>query len=151
MHGLRSLAPSLSAARAVTARRQAACAHTFPLLAVAAASRPNAFPQITGVRTFYKKASLPPKHWTKPEVEAKVLDILFDYTNVSPEQVSLEANMVKDLSVGRLDRFGFFWDLQTEFEFFHLPIRTRTRDLASGREAADWVAAILEQGNRLKF
>ncbi|KAJ3005503.1 hypothetical protein HKX48_000644 [Thoreauomyces humboldtii] len=100
-------------------------------------------------RTLYKKAVAPPKHYTKLQIDEKVLEMLFDYTKVSHDKVSLEANIVNDLTIGRLDRFGLYWDLQTEFEFFFLPARSRTRELASGREAADWVASILEEEERL--
>ncbi|TPX54821.1 hypothetical protein PhCBS80983_g05723 [Powellomyces hirtus] len=102
------------------------------------------------VRSLYKKAVQPPKHFTKAEIDEKVLELLFDYTKVAQDKVNLESNIIKDLSIGRLDRFGLYWDLQTEFEFMFLPARSRTRELASGREAADWVASILEEEQRLK-
>ncbi|TPX67951.1 hypothetical protein SpCBS45565_g03505 [Spizellomyces sp. 'palustris'] len=113
---------------------------------------PRAFvaPLSPFTRTLYQKTVAPPKHYTKAEVDEKVLDMLFDYAKVAQEKVNLEANLVRDLSIDRLDRFGLYWDLQTEFDFFQLPARTRTRDLQSGREAADLVASILEEEQRLR-
>ncbi|KAJ3163592.1 hypothetical protein HDU86_000175 [Geranomyces michiganensis] len=106
---------------------------------------------VVAVRTLYKKPVLPPAHYTKPEIDEKVLEMLFDYTSVPHQKVTLEANITRDLAVGRLDRFGLFWELQTEFELNFPPTRNQTRDLASGREAADWIAANLEEAHRLKF
>ncbi|KAJ3045536.1 hypothetical protein HDV00_009193 [Rhizophlyctis rosea] len=85
--------------------------------------------------------------------------MLFEYANVDDKKVGylgslvfLESNWGSDLLIDDLDRFGLFWDVITEFEL-EKPIspvcRRFTRQLQSGREAADWAAAHLEEEGRL--
>ncbi|KAI9098153.1 hypothetical protein DFS34DRAFT_619795 [Phlyctochytrium arcticum] len=100
-------------------------------------------------RTLYRKASPPSLPYTKKAIDRKVLDLLLDYVKTNPEKTSMEANLVTGLGISKLDRFAFYWDLQTEFQFLIPATRHDVRDLQSGREAADWVAAILEQQERL--
>ncbi|TPX36265.1 hypothetical protein SmJEL517_g01660 [Synchytrium microbalum] len=89
--------------------------------------------------------------WSKVEVEEKVLDMLLDAAKVDEDKITLEANLSYDLLMDDRERFGLYWDLQEEFQFNIAPLRRFSRDLASGREAADWVASYLEQHQRLRF
>ncbi|KAJ3093184.1 hypothetical protein HK102_003592 [Quaeritorhiza haematococci] len=106
---------------------------------------------VAAQRTIYIKKAPPPNKWTKIGVDEAVLDLLFDHANVAPEQITLEKNLIHELLLSRQERFGFQWDLQEKFQFQLPPSRRHTRDLQSGREAADWVASILEENNRLLY
>ncbi|KAJ1564896.1 hypothetical protein HK405_013683 [Cladochytrium tenue] len=61
-----------------------------------------------------------------------VLNLVFDYAHVPHEKVSLDANLQDQLLIGRLDR-------------------RFCRDLASAREAADWISSRLEEVGRLQY
>ncbi|TPX45540.1 hypothetical protein SeMB42_g03964 [Synchytrium endobioticum] len=98
----------------------------------------------------WEKPARPLKKWSKNDVEEKVLDMLLDAAKVNDDVVTLEANLVYDLLMDDRERFGLYWDLQEEFQFNIPPLRRFARDLASGREAVDWVASYLEQQERLK-
>lgn len=109
------------------------------------------------VRTMYLKRKPVPLVWKKPAIEEHVLDMLFDYCPSHEQdvhsltQVALVASMKNTLLIDSLDRFGFYMDLLEHFDIV-MPIqRSLTRDFASGREAADWVATQLEQEGRLWF
>ncbi|KAI8854204.1 hypothetical protein BC829DRAFT_380602 [Chytridium lagenaria] len=89
--------------------------------------------------------------YKKTGIEIQIIDMLYDYANVPQNKISLDANLENSLLLDRLDRYGFQWDLQEIFEFQLGYTRDFARDLQSGREAADWVAAKLEELNRLEI
>ncbi|KAJ3102268.1 hypothetical protein HDU96_009705 [Phlyctochytrium bullatum] len=63
------------------------------------------------VRTVLRKTGFPPQVWTKNSIEMQIIDMLYDYANVPPEKISLEANLETSLLLDRIDRYGFQWDL----------------------------------------
>ncbi|KAI9017218.1 hypothetical protein BC832DRAFT_527088 [Gaertneriomyces semiglobifer] len=102
-------------------------------------------------RSLYKKAQPPRLNYTRKEVDEKVLDMLYDYAKINSEKVTLESNLIKDLKLDRLARFGLSWDLITVFDFPHVPPKNDSKNFQSGREAADYVASVLEESKRLVF
>ncbi|KAJ3218812.1 hypothetical protein HDU67_004060 [Dinochytrium kinnereticum] len=100
-------------------------------------------------RNVSQRKAPPPKRWTKTAIEIQIIDMLYDYANVPSSKITLDSNLENGLLLDRLERYGFQWDLQETFDFQLGYTRDMSRDLQSGREASDWVAAKLEEMNRL--
>ncbi|KAJ3276775.1 hypothetical protein HDV01_002829 [Terramyces sp. JEL0728] len=100
-------------------------------------------------RSLYKKPNLTPLFWTKENIDTQVYQVLFDYANVSESKVTLYANLTSDLLVDDREKFGFYLDLLETFELLIPSNRNQVRDWKSGKEAADWIAANLEEAGRL--
>lgn len=92
--------------------------------------------------------------------------MLYENTECSRDVVSLEANFVRDLLLGKQARFGIQWDMQRLFQLCVGTHRQYTRDFqryiqlflilnnnccVSGREVADWVQTQLDEYQRLKL
>ncbi|KAI8831926.1 hypothetical protein BJ741DRAFT_615712 [Chytriomyces cf. hyalinus JEL632] len=118
----------------------------FPGLKATAALRPLAMQK----RTMLRKISDPIQDWTVPSVQQTVQQLLFEYAEGAPlERVVLDASLENTLFIDKHDRFGFFWELCEIFQVDIDPSRLYNRDLASGREMSDWIAAYLEESGRL--
>ncbi|KAI8926905.1 hypothetical protein BC831DRAFT_454296 [Entophlyctis helioformis] len=105
----------------------------------------------TARRTLYLPAPVVLPRLTKFQVDEQVLTLLHDYANVDESQVKLHSNLVLGLLVDSLDRYGLYVDLVEKFMLIVDDERRFTRDFKSGREAADWVAALMEEDGRLVY
>ncbi|KAI8902644.1 hypothetical protein BC833DRAFT_561512 [Globomyces pollinis-pini] len=105
--------------------------------------------QSNQIRTIFKRSAPPPKLWKKEQVDKKVYQVLFTYSNIEEDKVSLYSSIEKDLLVDERQRYGLYLDLLNEFELSIAPYRSLVRDWQSGKEAADWIAANLEEKQRL--
>ncbi|KAJ3104095.1 hypothetical protein HDU97_009544 [Phlyctochytrium planicorne] len=115
-------------------------------------ARARVLPSVSVVpQRFIQIGGPPRKNWTRSAIELQIVDMLFDYSNIPAEKVTLEANLEKTLLLDRYDRFGFQYDLEDIFDFQLSSSKHFTRDLQSGREAVDWVSSRLEEQNRLEF
>ncbi|KAJ3411300.1 hypothetical protein HDV05_002404 [Chytridiales sp. JEL 0842] len=95
---------------------------------------------LQSIRSVYNtKGIRTPKVWTRVAIQERILEMLFEYAQVPEQKISLDANLANALLIDSLDRFEFEIPSTRRFQ----------RDLASGREASDFVASILEQCNRL--
>ncbi|KAJ3066667.1 pre-mRNA processing RNA-helicase [Podochytrium sp. JEL0797] len=94
----------------------------------------------------------PIKNWAVPNVQQTVLQLLFDYAapGVAASKIELDAAIEDLLLVDRQDRFGLQWELCEIFQIYIDTARRHNRDFASGREAAEWIAAVLEEQGRLE-
>ncbi|KAJ3262301.1 hypothetical protein HK103_002715 [Boothiomyces macroporosus] len=72
----------------------------------------------------------------------KSQDVLF--------RVSLYANLTSDLLIDDREKFGLYLDMLETFELLIPSYRNQVRDWKSGKEAADWIAANLEEAGRLE-
>ncbi|KAJ3008364.1 UNVERIFIED_CONTAM: hypothetical protein HDU68_003140 [Siphonaria sp. JEL0065] len=126
-------------------------------------------------RGLLRRTSDPIKNWSVPNVQQTVLQLLFEYSQgVAPSKVNLDSSIQNVLLVDRQDRFGLQWelceifqiyidtarytlcmyDMNNHFGFKELEVKwtvVHNRDFASGREAAEWIAAVLEEQDRLEF
>ncbi|KAI9341386.1 hypothetical protein BDR26DRAFT_860346 [Obelidium mucronatum] len=101
-------------------------------------------------RGLLKNMSDPIKDWAVPNVQQTVQELLFEYANgVSSEKVTLDASIQHVLLADRQERFGLQWELCEIFQIYIDTARVHNRDFASGREASDWICAVLEEQGRL--
>jgi hypothetical protein len=61
----------------------------------------------------------------------------------------LYSNLSSELLIGERERVGLFFDLLEKFSINIPSHRNDVRDLKSGKEYADWIAAYLEENGRL--
>ncbi|KAJ3315970.1 hypothetical protein HDV04_000178 [Boothiomyces sp. JEL0838] len=101
-------------------------------------------------RSLYKKPNLTPLFWTRENIDTQVYQVLFDYANVPESKVSLYANLTSDLLIDDREKFGLYLDMLETFELLIPSYRNQVRDWKSGKEAADWIAANLEEAGRLE-
>ncbi|KAI9360379.1 hypothetical protein DFJ73DRAFT_77551 [Zopfochytrium polystomum] len=156
-----TVAAAVAASRTAPSLFSAAGAPQLLLASPALSSLPSTFAPSAGlaripatlsqVRHFQRKKRPPPKVWTRPLLMQKVLDLLFDYARVPEDKVNLDANLANVLLIDRLERYGLFLDALDVFEVDTEMERRFTRDLASGRELADWISSLLEESGRLNY
>ncbi|KAJ3077703.1 hypothetical protein HDU99_001021 [Rhizoclosmatium hyalinum] len=104
----------------------------------------------TQKRTLLRRTSDPIKDWAVPNVQQTVLQLLFEYAEgVAEDKITLDASIQNTLLVDRQDRFGLQWELCEIFQIYIDTARLHNRDFASGREAAEWISAVLEEQGRL--
>ncbi|KAJ3012636.1 UNVERIFIED_CONTAM: hypothetical protein HDU68_001095 [Siphonaria sp. JEL0065] len=103
-------------------------------------------------RGLLRRTSDPIKNWSVPNIQQTVLQLLFEYSQgAASSKVNLDSSIQNVLLVDRQDRFGLQWELCEIFQIYIDTARVHNRDFASGREAAEWIAAVLEEQGRLEF
>lgn len=56
-------------------------------------------------RSLYKKPIAAPGKWTKSQIDAKVFEVLYDYSKVPDEKVTLYSSLSKDLLADSDDKY----------------------------------------------
>ncbi|KAL2912370.1 hypothetical protein HK105_208144 [Polyrhizophydium stewartii] len=112
MNALRSL--RLLARPLVPAAAAAASRTALPAAFAGTALVQPAAP--AGARSVYNPFRKPPIIKSKFEVEVEVLSLLHDYVSVDESKVTMNANLIHDLLIDSLDRYGFYTELLEKFE-----------------------------------